>query len=298
MLSINTNLAKIQDTALSSANKSTQRNSEFQMLIQSAKKEKFKGTGLVGQFNGDLDAYFPKDSKHKALRDVSEDEAREAVNALAQYIRKIMDFVNEEQGDTYFAYDLHRFDFMSFAPLTYGLTESFTDTLQKDIKDLQELKRNEDIASFNEKALHIHSSIKLHSLIYESYASVAAGFFNFLQGKISGIDASFVEEKIQIIMDYAANFDSDTISLDDGTVVSATYDKASNAVLTITKDNKQEIVITANFKDDLFNTLFSMFDKDYKTQQTSFNNIYEYNQTKNTNSNKENILVSLLKDTS
>ena len=42
MLSINTNLAKIQDTALSSANKSTQRNSEFQMLIQSAKKKNSK----------------------------------------------------------------------------------------------------------------------------------------------------------------------------------------------------------------------------------------------------------------
>lgn len=220
-------------------------------------------------------------------------EFRQALNELTNYMQELIDFVRGQYGKgTNFS--------LEFTSATLGV-ESGVEYYIRKLDDISNLVGKKNLSQDEQNQL----ASNIRGLMMTDFYSAMAKSFDYVRSRVDGLDEDKILRNLLIVKGFFQNNSKENLVLADGTTVGVKSviegDEIKDylsingySVLLHMKDSFNLDEHSKKLENEKFEVLFDML----KTQQTSFNNIYEYNQTKNTNSNKENILVSLLKDTS
>lgn len=220
-------------------------------------------------------------------------EFRQALNELKNDMQELVTFVYEQYGKGInFALEFGSVSISVFADIA-----SCLDILD----DISNLVGKKNLSQDEQNQL----ASNIRGLMMTDFYSAMAKSFDYVRSRVDGLDEDKILRNLLIVKGFFQNNSKENLVLADGTTVGVKSviegDKTKDylsingySVLLHMKDSFNLDEHSKKLENEKFEVLFDML----KTQQTSFNNIYEYNQTKNTNSNKENILVSLLKDTS
>ncbi|HJE65566.1 MAG TPA: hypothetical protein K8V51_00700, partial [Campylobacter avium] len=212
-------------------------------------------------------------------------EFRQALNELKNDMQELVTFVYEQYGKGInFALEFGSVSISVFADIA-----SCLDILD-DISNLVG-KKNLSQDEQNRLAKQIEGLFSL----YNYSAMAMAKSFDYVRSRVDGLDEDKILRNLLIVKGFFQNNSKENLVLADGTTVGVKSviegDEIKDylsingySVLLHMKDSFNLDEHSKKLENEKFEVLFDML----KTQQTSFNNIYEYNQTKNTNSNKEN----------
>lgn len=275
-----------------------QSSSNPNLSINVDKEDKFS-SDYISSFDNvntaKLGNYF-SNAMNSGIKSANEIDFKIALNKLKDEAKDILNFVIQEQGiNSELGYDLHSL---------YSSLEYTVDFYIQGIDSIKNLADNKDI-SLDENTGTTKLVNELNNFFGANYDFLSA-FFDYAQNKISGFDEEGVLDSLLTVKGFLSSNSKENMSFADGTSLELVNVKNSDGstdtylgingeyfMVQVMKEVKLK-EHSKKLENEKFEVLFDML----KTQQTSFNNIYEYNQTKNTNSNKENILASLLKDTS